>query len=59
MTQRRAGVTEGAPTPPGDILATDPSTQKVPTDDWSVPKLLGLAVLVLGGFFVFINTISP
>lgn len=40
-------------------MATDPSTQKVPTDDWSVPKLLGLAVLVLGGFFVFINTISP
>lgn len=39
-------------------MATD-STQKVPTDDWTVPKLMGLAVLVLGCFFVFIYNISP
>ncbi len=35
------------------------STQKAPTDDWTVPKLLGIAFVVLGCFFVFINTISP
>ncbi len=29
------------------------------TDDWTVPKLLGLAVLVLGLFFIFISSISP
>jgi len=39
-------------------MATDP-TEKVPTSDWTVPKLLGLAVLVLGSFFIFISTISP
>jgi hypothetical protein len=35
------------------------STQEVPTDNWTVPKLLGLAVVVLGSFFVFIYNISP
>ena len=40
-------------------MATEISTEKAPTEDWTVPKLLGLAVLVLGAFFVFINTISP
>jgi hypothetical protein len=35
------------------------STQTVPTDDWTVPKLLGIAVAVLGCFFVFIYNISP
>ncbi|MDI1431848.1 MULTISPECIES: hypothetical protein [Polyangium] len=40
-------------------MATDSSNEKAPTEDWSVPMLLGLAVVVLGGFFVFINTISP
>ncbi|WP_275939212.1 hypothetical protein [Polyangium spumosum] len=40
-------------------MATDTSNEKAPTDDWTVPKLLGLAVIVLGGFFVFISTISP
>ena len=29
------------------------------TDDWTVPKLLGMAVTVLGAFFVFIYNISP
>jgi len=39
-------------------MATE-STQKVPTDEWTVPKLLGIAFVVLGGFFVFISQISP
>lgn len=39
-------------------MATQP-TQTPPTDDWTVPKLLGLAALVLGTFFVFIYNISP
>ena len=39
-------------------MATE-SKQEVPTDDWSVPKLMGLAVLVLGAFFIFISNISP
>jgi hypothetical protein len=34
-------------------------SNQVPTDDWTVPKLLGLAVLVLGSFFVFIYYASP
>jgi hypothetical protein len=34
-------------------------TNLVPTDNWTVPKLLGLAVLVLGLFFIFISSISP
>jgi hypothetical protein len=42
----------------GDTMAND-STQPALTDDWTVPKLLGIAVLVLGGFFVFIYNISP
>lgn len=32
---------------------------EVPTDDWSVPKLIGLGLLVLGTFFVFIYNVSP
>lgn len=35
------------------------STEKAPTDDWTVPKLMGIAVVVLGAFFVFIYNISP
>lgn len=35
------------------------STEAPPTDDWSVPKLIGIAVLVLGTFFVFIYNVSP
>lgn len=30
-----------------------------PPDNWSVPKLLALLVLVLGGFLVFIYNVSP
>jgi hypothetical protein len=33
--------------------------EEVPTDDWSVPKLIGLVFLVLGTFFVFIYNVSP
>jgi hypothetical protein len=39
-------------------MATEP-TQTPTNDDWTVPKLMGLAVLVLGAFFVFIYNISP
>jgi hypothetical protein len=39
-------------------MAESPN-DKVPTENWSVPALLGLAVLVLGGFFIFISNISP
>jgi hypothetical protein len=42
----------------GDTMAND-STQHVATDDWTVPKLLGVAFVVLGSFFVFIYNISP
>jgi hypothetical protein len=35
------------------------SIPPVQTDDWTVPKLLGIAVVVLGCFFVFIYNISP
>ncbi len=34
-------------------------TEEVPTDDWTVGKLIGLGVLVLVVFFVFIYNISP
>lgn len=34
-------------------------TETVPTDNWSVPKLIGLVVLVLGTFFVVIYSVSP
>lgn len=34
-------------------------TDHVPTDDWTVPKLIGILVLVLGGFFAFIINVSP
>jgi hypothetical protein len=34
-------------------------TDEVPTDDWSVPKLIGIAALVLGAFFAVIYTVSP
>lgn len=37
----------------------DETIVPVVTDDWTVPKLLGIAVVVLGGFFVFIYNISP
>ena len=40
-------------------MSSSNDIQQVPTDDWTVPKLLGLTVLVLGLFFVFIYTISP
>ena len=39
-------------------MAND-STIPVTTDDWTVPKLLGIAVVVLGSFFVFIYNVSP
>lgn len=39
-------------------MAND-STQPALTDDWTVPKLLGIAVAVLGTFFIFIYNISP
>jgi hypothetical protein len=35
------------------------STSPVLTDDWTVPKLLGIAFVVLGCFFVFIYNVSP
>lgn len=34
-------------------------TDHVPTDDWTVPKLIGIGLLVLGTFFVFIYNASP
>lgn len=30
-----------------------------PADDWSVPKLLTILVLVLGSFLTFIYFVSP
>jgi hypothetical protein len=39
-------------------MAND-STQPAPTEPWTVPMLLGIVVVVLGGFFVFIYNISP
>lgn len=39
-------------------MAND-SIQPAITDDWTVPKLLGIAVVVLGSFFIFIYNISP
>lgn len=35
------------------------NTDHVPTDDWTVPKLIGIAVVVLGSFFIFIYNVSP
>ena len=35
------------------------NTDEVPTDDWSVPKLIGSVLLVLGSFFVFLDNGSP
>lgn len=40
-------------------MSSSNDTKLVLTDDWTVPKLLGLVVLVLGLFFVFIYSISP
>ena len=34
-------------------------TDHVPTDDWTVPKLIGIGFLVLGTFFMFIYNVSP
>lgn len=30
-----------------------------PTDDWTVPKLLTIVFVVLGGFLTFIYFVSP
>lgn len=46
------------PTFSGDTMANESIVPTV-TDDWTVPKLLGIAVVVLGTFFVFIYNISP
>jgi hypothetical protein len=34
-------------------------TNEVPTSNWTVPMLLGLAFAVLGTFFIFIYNVSP
>jgi hypothetical protein len=37
-----------------------PQTLDQPNDDqWTVPKLIGLIILTLGAFFVFIYNVSP
>jgi hypothetical protein len=41
------------------MSSSSDTTNLVLTDNWTVPKLLGLVVLVLSLFFIFIYSISP
>ncbi|APR82497.1 Hypothetical protein A7982_07846 [Minicystis rosea] len=41
------------------MSSSEIDTDHVPTDDWTVSKLVGLGLLVLGAFFVFIYNVSP
>ena len=42
-----------------DFLLVGDVFDHVPTDDWTVPKLIAIGVLVLGTFFAFIINVSP
>jgi uncharacterized membrane protein YukC len=41
------------------MSSSEIDTDHVPTDDWTVQKLIGLGVVVLGAFFIFIYNVSP
>jgi uncharacterized membrane protein YukC len=40
-------------------MSSEIDTDHVPTDDWTVPKLVGIGLTVLVAFFIFIYNVSP